>query len=287
LVYAYKLGGYIDIERFLNVPPNNTDQVKKILDQAERRFKDYLTHLISLKADAKDLEAQERIAYLVARQGRAINSEKIAASAKEFLAALDQIKTSIETTIGALPGPGASIGPAAGQNAGTLCCFVKNAAGTRYLLTSKYNVDEVGTKVVSPATIDAAKSMQVGTVTKIIDQIALVELPPEFEARNAPIGGLAESVPLGATVTVVGRTSRGAAGKVTDINASITIQTKHEPNYLQDVIFTKRMTSAGDGGAPVLDEDKKLVGIVVAGSIERTVVLPLTKIFREQSLTLL
>jgi hypothetical protein len=39
LVYAYKLGGYIDIERFLNVPPNNTDQVKKILDQAERRFK--------------------------------------------------------------------------------------------------------------------------------------------------------------------------------------------------------------------------------------------------------
>src|SRR5262249_27102195 len=179
LIYVYKLGGYIDIERFQNVPSNDTDQVKAILDQAEKRFKDYLTRLISLKADAKDVEAQERIAYLAARQGHTINSEKIAAGAKEFLAALEQTKTSIEA-IGALAGPGASIGPATGTNAGTLCCFVKDAVGKRYLLTSKYNVGEVGTKVVSPATIDAAKSIEIGTVARIIDQIVLVELSPHF-----------------------------------------------------------------------------------------------------------
>jgi hypothetical protein len=68
---------------------------------------------------------------------------------------------------------------------------------------------------------------------------------------------------------------------------SATVKLYNEPDLLKDVIFTERMSSAGDAGAPVLDENKKLVGIVIAGSTESTVVLPLTKIFREQSLTLL
>jgi trypsin len=120
--------------------------------------------------------------------------------------------------------------------------------------------------VVSPATIDAAKSTQIGTVTKIIDQITLVELAPDFEATNGPIGGLAESVPVGATVTLVGRTSKTATGKVAAISA--TVKLYNEPDLLKDVIFTERMSSAGDAGAPVLDENKKLVGIVIAGSTE-------------------
>jgi hypothetical protein len=96
-------------------------------------------------------------------------------------------------------------------------------------------------------------------------------------------------VPLGATVTVDGRTSTGAAGKVTDIHATVQVLTKREPSGLRlhDAILTSRMPSAGDDGAPVLDEDKKLVGMVIAGKAGSTVVLPLTKIFREQSLILL
>jgi hypothetical protein len=286
LVYVYKLGGYIDIERFGSVPPNDAAQVKTVLDQAESRFKEYLTRLSALKSGATDVDAQERLAYLAARQGRTISSDNIAATrknAKDFLVALNQVAPRIES-VTAFPGPGASIGSVTIGNAGTLCCFVKDNAGKRYLVTARHIAGEVGTKMVSPALLEKANSEEIGTVAKIVGSIALVEITSD-KATNGTIAGLAEDVQVGAVVTMAGRTTKSATGKVTDKNATINIYDELEP--LKDLIVTEGISAPGDSGAPVLDESKKLVGLLIARSDTHSLVLPLARIFREQSLSLL
>jgi hypothetical protein len=293
LVYAYKLGGYIDIERIGAVPPGDgaEPQIKAILDQAEARFNDYLQRLSKIKADARDEDAQERIAYLAARRGLLLKTEQVAANTKEFLGAYDKEKgakpaTAEQPASSALV-PGASIGPAGEAIAGTLCCFVKDASGKKYLVTANHIAGKPGTQVVWPATIDQAKSTAIGTVTRILGLVALVEIADGVQPGNGGIDGWAGDVKVGDTVTMIGRTSKSVSGKVTGTGASFPFPAADGQTMQEGAILTDRISSAGDGGAPVLDANNRLVGLLIARSQTSSVVLPLKPILDREGLSLL
>jgi hypothetical protein len=285
LVFAYKLGGYIDIERFGAVKPGDAAQIKATLDQAEMRFKDYLTRISAINSDAKDADAQERIAWLAARRGQMVANQQVSASSKDFLGAI------VKAGLAVAPkpaGPGASIGPENVLTAGTLCCFVKDTAGKTYLITVNHIAGKVGTNVVSPANIDQAKSEVIGTVAKVVGFVALVEVAQNVPTSNGDITGLASGAPLGATLTLVGRTSKEASGKVRAIDVSFSLGGGIDgPAMLEGAIEAERMSSPGDGGAPVLDASKKLVGMLVAGSDRASLILPLKPILDREGLSLL
>jgi hypothetical protein len=292
LVFAYKLGGYIDIERSGAVPPGDAaqSQISAILDQAEARFNDYLKRLSAIKADARDEDAQERIAYLAARRGLLLKAEKVAANTKEFLGAYETEKgikpaTTEQPASSALV-PGVSIGPAGGAIAGTLCCFVKDASGKRYLVTTSHIAGNIGTRVVWPATIDEAKSTVIGTVTRILGFVALVEIAEGVRPSNDRIDGWAGEVKIGDTVTMIGRTSKSVSGKVTRTAASFPFLAA-DGQTMEVTIVTERISSAGDGGAPVLDANNRLVGMLVARSEGFSVVLPLKPILDSEGFSLL
>lgn len=290
LLFALKLGGYIDIERFGAIPPDDTKQTKIVLDQAEARFNEYLKRVSDTRPDFKDADVQERIAYLAARRGQAVGSQQVQARTKDFLGAVERTRTSAAAAVvSGPPGPGASIGPVGVASAGTLCCFVRDAAGKRYLLTASSNVGKVGSAVISPASIDQvnANAAEIGTVARIVGVVALVEIGAGVAASNGSIAGLADAVAVGDTLSLVGRTSKSASGKVTTVEVSLPVWTGDGEMLLDHAIMTERMSLPGDGGAPVLDAKNRLVGLLFAGSGTASVISPLKPVFDQERLTLL
>lgn len=79
------------------------------------------------------------------------------------------------------------------------------------------------------------------------------------------------------TVTIAGATSGLQKGKVLHVKASLPVNDGH---VCYNVVVAERLSSGGDSGAPVIDKNGKLVGIVVAGDNETsTLILPVTFLF--------
>jgi hypothetical protein len=286
LVYAYRLGGYIGIERVGAIKPDDTEQIKTVLDQAERRFKEYLTRFSAIDPNARDAGVQEQITSLAARRGQMLANPQVTANSKEFLGAFEKARAGLPV-LEASPKPGASIGPDKEKTAGTLCCFVRDAAGKHYLVTVSYVAGKVGTKMVWPAAIDQAESQEIGSVVKISGLVALVELAPGIQPAMGTIAGVASNVALQETLTLRGRTSKSASGKVRGIHTTLNIPNLGGEARLDDAILTEPMSSPGDGGAPVLNASGELVGILVARSNTDSVVLPLQAFLNQEGLSLL
>ena len=297
LPYAYKLGGYIDIDRLATMPTADAAKAKEILDQAEKRFTDYVTRLGASDAKAKDADVQERLVYLASRRGTVDNAQQLAqsTSVQQFVRTAGTALQSIKEPPPAPPNvppenqlrPGASIGPATGGGAGTLCCAVKDQSGKRFLVTTTYVVGKIGEQVVSPAAIEAAKSKLVGTVGQTTMGISLVEIAGGVTPTNGAIQQLAEPA-LGGEVTLLGRTSKNRSGRINAVDVTMTIGSA-EPGSLPSsgYILTDRISLPGDGGAPVLDNQGHLIGMLIAGSDKASVVLPLKRIFDANGLSLL
>jgi hypothetical protein len=299
LPYVYKLGAYIDIERLNLAPSAEPAKVKDVLDQAERRFKEYIERLAKLDPNAQDVDVQERLVFLASRRGKLDNPQQLAAATNvsQFVTASGPAFSAIIRTVPSADGPqpaaavalhpGVSIGAAKGARAGTLCCIVKDAADKKYILTVGHVVGPVGEGVVSPATIENAKSHPVGVVTKTFSGLALVEVPPGLRVGNGDIKLWAPSVNAGDQVSLIGRTSKMRTGKVRDVHFSARIETPGTDSLPStDLILTERISLAGDSGAPVLDSEGRLVGMLIAGSDSASVVLPLKPILDANGLSL-
>ncbi|WP_139285852.1 hypothetical protein [Tardiphaga sp. OK245] len=286
LIFAYKLSGYIDIERSGIIPAANAAKIKEMLDSAEGGFKEYLKRLIEIKAEARDADVQERITYLAARRGQLTQTAQTSANTKEFLGAIEKIPRSRIGVAITTPHPGASIGPVDTAAAGTLCCFVKDRDGKHYLLTAGYVVGNVGTMIVSPATIDEAPSRDVGKVAAIVEGIALIETS-RTDLANTGITGVADMPKPGDTLKLIGRTSKSVSGTMIGIEKSSLFSMGSASGAEQDVIAVTRISSPGDGGAPVLDTQERLVGILMARSNEKSLVLPLKDFLDRNHLNLL
>lgn len=293
--YAYKLAAYLAIERSSALPPDETESIARQLDQAQQRLTDYGLLLAKLGAQADDPDARERLAYLARRRGMLTGAQSPAQSST--VAAL-AVAVAAEPADFAEPHddpprlePGASIGREEKGAAATLCCFVKNAAGRRFLVTAEHGIagpDQAGA-VVSPAMIDRAKSRhRLGDVVSAGTDVALVAIPDDVSITNGPIRGLAPSPELGASVEVIGRTSGTVPGNVTEVDATATIGTsKDSERQFKGLVLIKGSYLPGDGGGPVLDGDGRLIGLLLAGSNTAGLVLPLEPIFKQQGLELL
>ncbi len=83
-----------------------------------------------------------------------------------------------------------------------------------------------------------------------------------------------------------GATSGIRSGRVTDV--SVSYRFDNTLMEMQRLIVTEAMSNGGDSGAPVLDEQDKLVGIVVGGDGHtRTYIMPVYGLFANSIYTLL
>ena len=55
---------------------------------------------------------------------------------------------------------------------------------------------------------------------------------------------------------------------------------------LSGLVATERISSPGDGGGPVVDDQNRLIGLLVASSPGQSMVLPIKPLLEKQGLTL-
>jgi hypothetical protein len=99
----------------------------------------------------------------------------------------------------------------------------------------------------------------------------------------AAVSTLAPAVQPGEEVKLIGRTSV-QTGKVYAVEATVEIA----PGLLASgLVLTEKISFAGDAGAPVLDANNRLVGMLIGSSDQQSVVLPLKPYLDERDLSLL
>ena len=296
LIYAYKLGGYIELEVVASVANADASIIKPRLDRAQSLLTDYIKRLAALDPKAKDADVQERLASLGTRGGAINVAENIRqVDAGTFLktvslALQDVTKMARTMTVGPpLLRPGASISAAESKTANTLGCFVVGTDEKRYFVTLGYILGGVGSAVISPALIDTAEiHREIGKVANINRAFALVAIANGLEVANDQIKELAPDPSIGAEVLLIGKTTGLSKAKVAGLGLDgIRIDTEQGPLILDGLVEINRVGLPGDGGGPVLDSQNRLVGLLAASSSERSYVLPVKTFFERNRLTLL
>jgi hypothetical protein len=293
LIFVYKLGGYIELERVASITNPDANAIKPQLDKAQALLGDYMKRFAALDPAANDADVQEKLASLVARGGAiqtAENLRKVDASTflKTFSSALNDA-TKVSQAVPARPAalqPGMSIGPADGKTATTSGIFVIGG-NRKYLLSSSLFFGQVGSKVVSPSLLDTAQSHpEIGMVTEVDGPFALIEL--SVDASNEKIRKLAPFPSLGNEVRLLGRGTGLSKSLVKGLHVATSLETGRGPLILNDLISTADpMGLPGDGGAAVLDTEDRLIGLLIGGSQTISLVLPVSDFLDRKHLELL
>jgi hypothetical protein len=238
----------------------------------------YLTQLAALGL-GEDEAAKKNLAAFEAARPAAVRVAEA-----EAAAALPGAPTGQRVALA-----GASIAPEGIPTAASACCIARDPSGTRYLLTADYIFTRgPGEAVLSPAAIDGGSTEnRIGAFERRYllrpspVGIALIRLDDNVEGANeipeiGAFAGVAEMPEPGAMVRLFGRSSTLRTGKVL----------ADRPAGMAGLVATERISEPGDGGAPVLDEQGRLVGMAYAASAEASGVLPLAPILSELQLTL-
>lgn len=259
----------------------------------------YVAAIQALKLE--DRAARDQLASLARGEQAA---QRVAQAVREIRA---------EAAVGAASLPrqvalaGGSISPAGlSRSTGSACCIVRNDAGDRFVVTADYLfppeilAKDPNPAVLSPAALDGGTE-PVGRLEKIhrlpngVAGIALVRLNDDVEGRNTlPAGksitSLTADYQPGDTVALFGRTSQGARGKIIEqgnVASQIRQQVqKMAPPPIEGLVGIERISRPGDGGAPVLDAQGRLLGMAYSATPELSLVLPLASLFQELGLRL-
>lgn len=195
---------------------------------------------------------------------------------------------------------GSSVG-GVGATAGSLGGFAENEQGVRFLITdiSALLLGGVGPgPVLQPGPADGgeaprdiiASAMEAVSLTDSMPAkqlIAFAALRPDLEidASVSEIGriqGVAsiDARMVGVTVRKVGRTSGLTAGVIRSVDAEIQMSVPDPDGewlmvVLSGAIVSTPISRPGDGGALVIDEYGRAVGIIVGASQDMTIIAPL------------
>jgi hypothetical protein len=189
---------------------------------------------------------------------------------------------------------GARIGPAAGRTAGSACCVVEDQKGVRFLVTARYlfptgKTPLIGSPVISPAAIDGGDEQnRIGVLERFYPEgedapgIALIRLAEGIEVSNelpglGPVREVADPPAAGTPLKLFGRSSVLREGRVRGEDARL------QPS----LVASSRMSAPGDGGAPILDESNRLIGLQYAAAEDIGGFLPLKPIFEALGLRLI
>ncbi len=195
-------------------------------------------------------------------------------------------------------GPGSSVAGAKGAT-GSICCLVRHGAELRqqtrgpersrrrYVLglTMIFGSDR-GALVLQPAPFADSRDQKDPNVARVVfagkdptvsaavaQLLPNVSFDPRLPERIEPrvFRGVADNIKPGTVVCLLGRGSGFGCGKVVSADAS--------------EIHITRISSPGDGGAPVFTRNGDLVGVLVGGG-KTSLVVPIQKLLNEASVTL-
>jgi hypothetical protein len=202
---------------------------------------------------------------------------------------------------------GGSISLEGSEDYGTRSMVLKNKIGIIYLMTcfhvlldqfkshGKFPVDkprsvtaEVPSNACNPFQVKLKNNLNVieGRYTAHYD-FAMVKVTEDKAYKNSFNNIEFNSFYLieelkslvGQTVIMAGATSSLQSGKVLDVQASLPVNDTH---VCKNIVVTEMISKGGDSGAPVIDKNGKLVGIVVSGNEkDKTLVLPVTFLFTQ------
>ena len=273
LIFAYKLGGYVKLERANKIVNSDPNALKAELDKAQSLLRNYLERFVRQFPNSGDADAQEKLASLVARGGTLKTDVNLAqVNASEFLQYVNAaLKTQGATTKAELTAnattlkPGMTIGLRQGNSAKVIGCFVEKD-GKQFLLTGRMEAMSVGLPVITPALIDAAEHREIGKVVEIDGALSLVALEGTQNVSNDIIKGLASEVRPDEDVRLVGR-SGISTGKVKAVGVDhILVDTSEGTLAFDGLVQATKLALLGNSGAPVLDSQDRLVGLYFVGN---------------------
>ena len=215
--------------------------------------------------------------------------------------------------------PGCSISRIGNNNTGTLGLKVfKN--GEPYLLSCYHilcapelsdgqfifsAVSSIGdTTIISPGQTDSGRSLKVGKVTQgvlngemdcaiaiISDPVYVIEdLCGINKIPSSPINVGPDHAAKHYPVQSVGRTSGVIKGAIQDANTTCDINYwicgRWEERKISGLISSDQATQGGDSGAPVVDEEGKVIGIIIASSRNYSYIIPIQRILARFLITL-
>ena len=198
-------------------------------------------------------------------------------------------------------GGGASIGHYK-ITAGTLGCLVKDKKTGRALILSNNHVlansnkAKKGDSIIQPGAADGGQNPQdkiaelerwvkVGFGNKANTVDAAVALPlndqdvsPEISSIGIPQGTIKGEV--GFVVQKTGRTTDHTLGEIKDVNATVRVDYDGKTALFRNQILTSAMSQGGDSGSLVLDQKRRAVGLLFAGSNLVTICHPIAEVFK-------
>lgn len=186
--------------------------------------------------------------------------------------------------------------------AGTLGCLVKDKKTGRTLMVSNNHVlansneAKKGDAILQPGAADGGKNPQdkiaelerwitIGFGAKANTVDAAVALPlndkdvsPEISFIGIPTGTVKGKV--GLVIQKTGRTTDHTLGEIKDINATMRVDYDGQTALFRNQILTSAMSQGGDSGSLVLDQKRRAVGLLFAGSDLVTLCNPIEDVFK-------
>ena len=117
---------------------------------------------------------------------------------------------------------------------------------------------------------------------------AISSITVDFDKQIAEIGEPIDVVEatLGMDVQKFGRTTSYTIGTVEQINATVSVGYDDGFAVFTNQIMLSAMSAGGDSGSAIISMDKKLVGLLFAGSDQITIASPMSRVFSLLGLSL-
>jgi len=195
------------------------------------------------------------------------------------------------------PSPAGVSTSRADQNAaGTIGWFMVDEDGNVYLLSNNHvwaneNNAAVGDPIIQPGRLDGGDPVN-DVIAELYDWIdidfsgnpntvdAAIATPVDFSkiyTSIMKIGGITgKADPVqGAKAKKVGRSTGYTEGIVTDVSATLNVDYDSGTALFQDVFIVQgeNIVQPGDSGSPVLDEQKRFLGLLFAGNDDGSVMI--------------